>query len=284
MRKVNPDAGLTVNTFGRKTTDTQIREGAAVYAEERQQAIADLLTQRGRLSVNELADRFTVTTETVRRDLTTLERAGIVRRVHGGAIPAASLSVLEIAVNERDLAQSDQKDRVAVAALDLLPPTGGSVLLDAGTTTARLAGLLPIDATFTIFTNAVPIAGRLAGRPNVDLHVLPGRVRRTTQAAVGEETVEAIRRLRTDVAFVGTNGLSVAHGLSTPDASEAAAKSAMLRSAQRVVVLADSSKIGHESTVRFGDLEQVDVLVTDEGLSADDRATLTAHDIEVVVA
>lgn len=255
-----------------------------MYAEERQQAIADLLTQRGRLSVTELADRFTVTTETVRRDLSTLERAGIVRRVHGGAIPAASLSVLEIAVNERDLAQGDQKDRVAVAALAFLPSTGGSVLLDAGTTTARLAGLLPLDVSFTVFTNAVPIAGRLAGRPNVDLHLLPGRVRRTTQAAVGEETVAAIDRLRTDVAFVGTNGLSLAHGLSTPDQSEAAAKSAMLRSAQRVIVLADSSKIGHEATVRFGDLEQVDVLVTDEGLSAEDRATLTAHDIEVVVA
>lgn len=255
-----------------------------MYAEERQQAIADLLTQRGRLSVTELADRFTVTTETVRRDLSTLERAGIVRRVHGGAIPAASLSVLEVAVNERDQAQSDQKDRVAEAALAYLPSNGGSVLLDAGTTTARLAGLLPLDMPYTVFTNAVPIAGRLAGRGNVDLHLLPGRVRRTTQAAVGEDTVAAIARLRTDVAFVGTNGLSIAHGLSTPDQSEAAAKNAMIRSAQRVVVLADSSKIGHESTVRFGDLEQVDVLITDDGLSADDQATLKAHDIEVVVA
>ena len=207
-----------------------------------------------------------------------------VERVHGGAIPAASLSVLEVAVNERDLAQSDQKDRVAIAALKFLPADGGSLLLDAGTTTARLAGLLPLDVPFTVFTNAVPIAGRLAGRPNVELHLLPGRVRRTTQAAVGEETVAAIGRLRTDVAFVGTNGLSIAHGLSTPDQSEAAAKNAMIRSAQRVIVLADSSKIGHESTVRFGDLEQVDVLVTDDGLSTEDRATLTVHDIEVVVA
>ncbi len=255
-----------------------------MYAEERQQAIADLLSQRGRLSVTELSDRFTVTTETVRRDLSTLERAGIVRRVHGGAIPAASLSVLELAVNERDHAQSDQKDRVAHAALSFLPPQGGSLLLDAGTTTARLAGLLPIDIHYSVFTNAVPIASRLAGRSNVDLHLLPGRVRRTTQAAVGEETVAAIGRLRTDVAFVGTNGLSIAHGLSTPDQSEAAAKNAMIRSAQRVVVLADSSKIGHESTVRFGDLEQVDVLVTDIGLSAEDKATLRTHDIEVVVA
>lgn len=255
-----------------------------MYAEERQQSIADLLTQRGRLSVNELAGRFTVTTETVRRDLSTLERAGIVRRVHGGAIPAASLSVLELAVSERDLTHGERKDRVASAALSFLPRTGGSVLLDAGTTTARLAGLLPLDLAFTVFTNAVPIAGRLAGRANVELHLLPGRVRSTTQAAVGEETVEAINQIRADVAFVGTNGLTLSHGLSTPDRSEAAAKHAMVASAQTVVVLADSSKIGHESTVRFADLSQVDVVITDDGLSPEDRAALTEQDIEVVIA
>ena len=255
-----------------------------MYAEERQQAIADLLTQRGRLSVNELADRFTVTTETVRRDLTTLERAGVVRRVHGGAIPSASLTVLELAVNERDLTHADRKDRVAGAALPYVPSNGGSLLLDAGTTTARLAGLLPLEHPFTVFTNAVPIAGRLAGRANVELHLLPGRVRSTTQAAVGEETVEALSRLRIDVAFIGTNGLSVGHGLSTPDQSEAAVKRAMVRSAQRVVVLTDSSKIAHESTVRFADLDQVDVVVTDDGISESDRSALADHDIEVVIA
>jgi DeoR family fructose operon transcriptional repressor len=255
-----------------------------VYAEERQQAIADLLTQRGRLSVTELADRFTVTTETVRRDLSTLERAGIVRRVHGGAIPAASLSVLEVAVNERDQAQSDQKDRVAEAALAYLPTNGGSVLLDAGTTTARLAGLLPLDLPYTIFTNAVPIAGRLAGRANVDLHLLPGRVRRTTQAAVGEDTVAALAHLRTDVVFLGTNGITVRHGLSTPDSSEAAAKRAMAAAARQVVVLADSSKIGHESTVSFADLAQVDVVITDDGITDDDHKALIDADVQVVVA
>lgn len=255
-----------------------------MYAEERQQAIADLVTQRGRLSVAELADRFTVTTETVRRDLSLLERAGVVRRVHGGAVPSKSLAVLELAVNERDVSHSEQKDRVASAALAFLPSSGGSMLLDAGTTTARLAALLPHDHSFTVFTNAVPIAGRLASHGNVELHLLPGRVRRTTQAAVGEETVAALSSLRTDVAFIGTNGISVTHGLSTPDQSEAATKRAMLASARQVVVLADSSKIGAESTVRFADLDQVDVLVTDSGISAADRDALTALDVEVVVA
>lgn len=255
-----------------------------MYAEERQQAMVDLLAQHGRLSVIELAGRFSVTTETVRRDLTGLERTGVLRRVHGGAVPAASPTVLERGAGERDLTDADREDRVASVAASLLPPAGGSVVLDAGTTTARVAGLLPLEHGFTVFTNAVPVASRLAGRGDVALHLLPGRVRRATQAAVGEDTVRALGLLRTDVAFVGTNGLSLDHGLSTPDPSEAAVKRAMVRTARRLVVLADSATIGHESTVRFAALAEVDVVVTDDGISAPDHTALTALDVDVVVA
>lgn len=255
-----------------------------MYAEERQQGIATLIAARGRLSVNELAEEYAVTTETVRRDLSVLERAGIVRRVHGGAVPADALTVLEVGVNDRDRSRTEEKDRIARAALEFLPPSGGSVLLDAGTTTARLAAHLPRDHQLTVVTNAVPIAARLAGLSTVDLHVLPGRVRRTTQAAVGEETVAALNVLRTDVAFIGTNGLSLRHGLSTPDHSEAAAKRAMVRAGQRVVVLADSSKVGRENTVRFAEMEDIDVLVTDAGLSAKNFRAFQKLDIELVVA
>jgi DeoR family fructose operon transcriptional repressor len=255
-----------------------------VYAEERQQAIADLVAEKGRLSVNALAAEYAVTTETVRRDLSALERAGILRRVHGGAVPAAALSGLEPKVGERDLAHADEKDRIARRAVSLLPPSGGSVLLDAGTTTARLAMMIPRELQLTVVTNAVPIAARLAGSPNVSLHLLPGRVRNTTHAAVGEDTVTAIDQLRPEVAFVGTNGLSAGHGLSTPDYEEAAAKRAMVRSAHKVVALVDSSKIGQELTVRFADLADVDVVVTDAGISPTDLADLERLDLHVVVA
>jgi DeoR family fructose operon transcriptional repressor len=253
-----------------------------LYAEERQQAMADLVAQRGRLSVQALAAEYAVTTETVRRDLSVLERVGILRRVHGGAVPAAALA-LETKVGDRDLTHSDEKDRIAKRAVALLPPNGGSVVLDAGTTTARLAMMLPRELHLTVLTNAVPIAARLAGSPTVDLHLLPGRVRRTTHAAVGEETVEALGRLRADVAFVGTNGLSVDHGLSTPDHSEAAAKRAMVASAHRVVALMDSSKIGQEHTVRFASLGTIDTVVTDSDIDPDDLEQLRRH-VEVVVA
>lgn len=254
-----------------------------MYAEERQQAMAELVAQRGRLSVNELAAAYDVTTETVRRDLSALERAGIIRRVHGGAVPAEALVRLETAVGERDLAHAGEKDRIAKAALDLLPAEG-SLLLDAGTTTARLAAHLPRDHRLMVVTNAVPIAARLAALPNVDLHLLPGRVRHTTQAAVGEDTVAALSLLRTDVAFVGTNGIDADHGLTTPDHSEAAAKRAMVRAGRRVVVLADSSKVGQDHTVRFADLADVDVLVTDDGIDEVSVKALADRGVEVVVA
>jgi len=128
------------------------------------------------------------------------------------------------------------------------------------------------------------VAARLAGSPQVELHLLPGRVRPTTQAAVGADTVDAVLRLRVDVAFLGTNGISVEHGLSTPDHEEAATKRAMVAAARRVVCLADSSKVGADAPVRFADLAQVDVLVTDSGIGATDRKRLERAGTQVVIA
>ncbi|TIC81111.1 DeoR/GlpR transcriptional regulator [Nocardioides sp. GY 10127] len=255
-----------------------------MYAEERQQAMAQLVAERGRLSVAALAEAYDVTTETVRRDLSALERMGLVRRVHGGAVPATSLAVIEAALSERDNASTDEKDRIAAAAVDLLPPPGGTVLVDAGSTTARIVQHIPRDLPISVFTHSVSVASRLASHPSVELHLLPGRVRGTTQAAVGPDTVSSLERLRVDVAFIGTNGLTVDHGLSTPDPEEAAAKRALVAAARRVVVLADASKLGVEATVRFASLEDVDTLVTDQAASESFLATLAETGLEVVRA
>jgi DeoR family fructose operon transcriptional repressor len=255
-----------------------------VYAEERQQAMAAQVSARGRLSVTELAREYDVTTETVRRDLSSLERLGLVRRVHGGVVAPDALTSIEPGLSERDEARTAEKERIARAALDLLPPAGASVLLDAGSTTVRLAAALPRGHRLVVFTHSVPVAARLLLNPSVEVHLLPGRVRSTTQAAVGAVTVAALEDLRADVAFVGTNGITVAHGLSTPDGDEAATKRAIVRAAQRVVALADSSKVGVESIVRFAALEDVEVLVTDDGIEDGDRDALGAAGLEVVVA
>ncbi|MGZ5398895.1 MAG: DeoR/GlpR family DNA-binding transcription regulator [Nocardioides sp.] len=255
-----------------------------MYAEERQQAMARAIGQDGRLSVTELADTFEVTTETVRRDLSSLERIGLVRRVHGGAVPASSLTAIESGIGERDQANTAAKDAIAAAAIARLPPPGSVVILDAGSTTARFAAMLPRDHRLTVITHAVPVAARLAGLPQIELHLLPGRVRTTTHAAVGTDTVAALHDLRADLAVVATNGITVNFGLSTPDRDEAATKRAITAAARRTIVLSDSTKIGVETAQRFAALADVDVLITDDGITADDRRALEKAGLEVVVA
>jgi len=255
-----------------------------MYAEERQQAIATLIGQRGRVSVADLSELYGVTTETVRRDLAVLDRTGLIRRVHGGAVPAAALTAIELGTAEREHSRAGEKDRIAKAALDLLPPSGGSVLFDAGTTTARIAALLPADRDLISVTNSLPIAARLTGNAGVRLHLLGGRVRGVTQAAVGAETLRMLGDLRVDVAFIGTNAFTAAHGLSTPDSEEAAVKRAMIASAGQVVVVADSTKLGREDFVRFAAVDAVDVLVTDSDLRPSMHDELTGSDIQVVIA
>lgn len=254
-----------------------------MYAEERQQAMARAIGQEGRLSVADLAGSFDVTTETVRRDLSSLERIGLVRRVHGGAVPASSLSVIESGLGERDQVNTNAKDAIAAAAVQQLPPPGSMIILDAGSTTARLASVLPREHRLTVVTHAVTVAARLAGQPHIELHLLPGRVRPTTHAAVGTDTVAALQDLRADLAFVATNGLSVEFGLSTPDRDEAATKRAITRAARRTVALTDSSKIGVETTQRFATLADIDVLITDNGIPNDARRALERAGLEVVV-
>ena len=255
-----------------------------MYPEERQQAIAATVMSQGRASVADLAQAYDVTTETVRRDLAVLDRAGLLRRVHGGAVPVRALHLVEPSVDERESTRAGHKHAIASAAADFIPQSGATVLFDAGTTTARVAALLPPDRELLIVTNSVPIAARLASLTSVSLQLLGGQVRGLTQATVGERAVGMLESLRVDIAFIGTNGISVRHGLSTPDPGEAAVKRAMVACANFVVVVADSSKIGREEFVSFAPIDRVDVLVTDSEITPADHADLTDHGVDVVVA
>lgn len=256
----------------------------SMYAEERQEAMAQVISRSGRRAVAELASSFGVTTETVRRDLGVLERAGLIRRVHGGAIPAASLAFIESGLTERDSANTVQKDAIAAVAVQLLPPPDSIIIIDAGSTTGRFAARLPRDHPMSVVTHAVPIAARLAGLPHLAVDMLPGRVRTATQAAVGAATVEAIGHLRVDAVFVGTNGFTPDAGLTTPDVDEAAVKRAIVAAARRVIVLADSTKLGVEAPRVFCPASHVDVLVTDEGIEQEQRAAFEDVGVEVIVA
>ncbi|KUL33666.1 D-beta-D-heptose 1-phosphate adenosyltransferase [Streptomyces sp. NRRL F-4489] len=254
-----------------------------MYAPERQQEILRLARESGRVDVLSLAEEFQVTAETVRRDLKALDRAGLVRRVHGGAIPAGRLD-FEPDLAERDAVAADEKRRIARAALAELPggEGPGSVILDAGTTAARLAAEIPLEAELTVVTHGLPVAARLADHPGLTLHLVGGRIRHRTRAAVDDWALRAYREINADVLFLAANGFSLDGGLTTPDLAEAAVKRAMIAAARRVVLLADSAKSGQRHFARFGELTDVDVLITDTGLSPQDALAIERAGTEVV--
>jgi DeoR family transcriptional regulator, fructose operon transcriptional repressor len=253
-----------------------------LYAEERQQEIVRMARADGRVDVATLADTLHVTAETIRRDLTTLERAGVLRRVHGGAIPVERIG-FEPALATRDSVLIDEKERIAKAALAEVPDDG-AIILDAGTTTARLAQALPVDRELTVVVNSPVIATMLGTRPNLNVLLLGGRLRGRTLATVDDWALRPLADMYVDVAFLGTNGLSVERGLTTPDPAEAAVKRAMIASARRAVVLADHTKIGNDYLARFGTLADLDLLITDAGLDDDLVTDVEAAGLRVVRA
>jgi len=241
-----------------------------LYSEQRKQAILTTLAAAGRVDVAAMSEQLAVTSETVRKDLIALERQGQLRRVHGGAIPLQNLS-FETEVTAR-VEFAEEKRRIAKAALAHLPRTG-TILVDAGSTTALMAELIPPDRQLTAFTNTLPIALALAAKPNVTVYTLGGRVRSITLAEVDAWAARTLGEINVDVAFLGTNGISPHRGLTTPDPAEAAVKGLMLACARRRILLADHSKINQVSTHKYGELADLDLFITDAGiLAADDEA------------
>ena len=253
-----------------------------MYAEERHQEIVRLARANGRVDVTALAQGFDVTAETIRRDLTTLERAGVLRRVHGGAIPVERLG-FEPALATRDAVLTAEKERIAKAAVAELPEDG-AIILDAGTTTARLAHALPVDRELTVVVNSPVLAAALGTRQNLNVLMVGGRIRGRTLATVDDWALRPLADLYVDVAFMGTNGCSVQRGLTTPDPAEAAVKRAMIAAARRSVLLADHTKIGNDYLARFGTLSDLDLVISDAALEEDLAEEIEAAGVRVIRA
>jgi DeoR family transcriptional regulator, fructose operon transcriptional repressor len=248
------------------------------YAAQRQQAILRVLSTAGEVTVAQIREMMEVTSETVRKDLIVLEQQGLLRRTHGGALPVEHPSFEPDVVTRTEYAS--EKRRIARAAVAHLPHSG-SILLDAGSTTFQLAELMPPERELTVFTNTLPIATTLLTRPKFTVYALGGRIRQTTMAAVEGWAATALGEINVDVAFLGTNGISLSRGFTTPDPAEAAIKRLMHTCAHKRVVLADSSKFGVAALCQHAKLADIDVLITDIGLAENDRAALEAAGIAV---
>lgn len=252
--------------------------GPARFGAERKQRLLEALRTEGRLEAAVVATRLGVTGETVRKDLIQLERQGLLRRVHGGAVPVDQLSY-EPAVSTRT-EYAAEKARITRAALAVLP-AHGSILIDAGSTTAQLAELLPADVELTVYTNTLTVAMALVNRPRLTVFTLGGRLRSRTLAEVDDFAARALAEINVDVAFLGTNGLSLERGLTTPDPAEAAVKRLMLSAARQRVFLVDHSKVGLVRGSQHAEIADIDLLITDDGLDRASRRSLESAGVNL---
>jgi DeoR family fructose operon transcriptional repressor len=252
-----------------------------MLAEERRLMIVDWTRNEGRLDAAEAATKLNVATETVRRDLDVLQRRGILRRVHGGAI-AMERFAHEYTIPERQNLNPEAKERIAQTAGQYVPDEG-CVFVDGGTTTEFLAPALRNKPNLLVVTNSVTLAGRIADS-STKTYMLSGRVRPTTLSSVGARTVEDLSQLNAVVAFVGVNGISPVLQLTAFDTDEALVKQVMIRNSAERILLADNSKFGSTYPVTFGTASDFDRLVTDFGTDTSYIDNFTRNGVEVVVA
>jgi len=230
---------------------------------DRQMEIMKLLQTRGSVEIKQLARVFGVAGMTIQRDLNELIQKGGMVRVHGGAILSEDAHVSELPFDIRNRKYQREKKAIAEAALDMIED-GQKILLDSGTTMFSLAKIIDNSKRLIIITNAVNIAAELNARPNITVISLGGTMRKNTVACVGHFTEGMIRTLKVDITFLGVGGISESGDLSDGGIEVVGVKRAMMEAAKKIVVLADSSKIGREEFVLIGNMKDVDVLITDD--------------------
>ena len=244
---------------------------------QRRQAILRAV-RSGTAHVNALADEFGVSEMTVRRDLHALARDGKLERVRGGAVKASTEPPFEETAVERLAA----KDRIGAAAAALVED-GQTIMLDIGTTTLQLARHLR-GRSLTVITTNLAAYEELLPEPDIELVLPGGVVRRNYRSLVGMFAEDALRRLRADIAFLGTSGIDADLAVWDTTMIEVPIKRAMIAASQRTVLLADAAKFDMDAMVRVCDASELDAIVTDERVPAKRRRALHRAGVEVIVA
>jgi DeoR/GlpR family transcriptional regulator of sugar metabolism len=249
--------------------------------EDRYQAILQLVAARGRVSIAELTRQLKVSEMTIRRDLAALDAEGAIRRVHGGALPVASGSYEPPFAARAKLHPAAKRD-IAVAVSALIGD-GETVILDAGTTGAAIAGEL-MGRDITVCTPSLRVADVLSGSSSVRLMVPGGIVRPGERSLVGPAALRIFEDHRFDVYVMTVSGVHIGAGLTEWNLDDAAVKRAALGAANRSIVACDASKFGKTAFGRICPVEQADVIVTDAAIAADQAAAFTAADVELRIA
>ncbi|MFJ2095410.1 DeoR/GlpR family DNA-binding transcription regulator [Streptomyces sp. NPDC087901] len=233
---------------------------------QRRRQLLELARSASGIEVMAVAADLKVTQETIRRDLRAMEEQGLVRRTHGGA-HAVESSNFETTLASRTTRNVAQKNRIATAAAGLL---GGAetVFIDEGYTPLLIAAALPRNRSLTVVTNSLSVAHTLADAEKMTVLLLGGRVRTATLATVDNWASRMLAGLVIDLAYIGANGISREHGLTTPDPAVSEVKAQAVRGSRRRVFAGVHTKFGAVTFCRFADVRDVESIVTDTGLPA----------------
>jgi DeoR family fructose operon transcriptional repressor len=245
---------------------------------ERETLILQALSDRVQ-TITELGQKLKVSEATIRRDLQALEEQGKAQRVHGGAI-RSKFPRTEPIFTEKAAFHAREKDLMARAAIKLIEDND-TIYLDGGSSVLGLVKLLGIKKNLTIVTNSIMAAAALMESEH-RLIIIGGEFRALSRTLVGPLTAKIINSLSINKAFLGTIGFSLEDGISTTDANEAYTKELIMKRAEKVIVLADSSKIGIPSFAVSGSINDIDVLVTDAGIPAKTKNILEKKKIAVI--
>ena len=249
---------------------------------ERMAVILVRLRDQGQVHATDLAAEFGVSQATLRRDLAILEEQGLCRRRYGGAGPTESSAELPVAY--RDRRSQKEKAAVAEAAARLLPPGPQTIGFTGGSTTSEVARVLSSRVDIVVVTNALNIAAEMAAKPRVRVVVSGGVARSQSTELVGPWAESALAQASIGTAYIGVDGVDLQAGLTTHDAIEARTNAVLLERAERVVVVADSSKFGRVLPGVIAPVSAAHILVTDAGINISMREGLEALGVEVIIA
>lgn len=255
-----------------------------VLARQRQAMILEEARRTGAVRVSDLVGRLGVSDMTIRRDLDVLAGRGLVEKVYGGATSIVGKSTDEPGFEAKSGRQRVQKEAIAALAAGLVRP-GTAIGISAGTTTWTLARALDSVPGLTIVTNSIQVADVLRGSNQAERTVvLTGGVRTPSDALVGPVAVASLRTLHLDVVFLGVHGMADGPGFTTPNLTESETDRALVEAGRRLVVLADHTKWGTVGISTIADLNEADVVVTDDGLPDHAREILAEQAGEVLLA
>ncbi len=248
--------------------------------EERHSEIMENLLKQGSIQVTELADNLQVSSVTIRKDLTNLEKEGKLYRSHGRAILINPFTNNRT-VTEKEKLNMDEKRLIGIEAAKLITPND-SIVLASGTTIHALARNIHPESRLTVVTASLQVAEALAPLDNVELIQLGGIVRHTSFSVVGKYAEMILSGFSFSKLYLGVDGIDLEFGISTTDMREAEINRTMMHTAQKTIVLADSTKFGRRGFAKISNIEDVDMIITDNRLPAPIRQQIEAMGIEIV--